>query len=239
MSMRKDAYLPISHLIRHFLLFVFFMLFLHTFARAAYNLWQLDKVIEVNALIPSFLQGLRFDLALIGLLLIVPIILVPLLAMFRPLTSLARVVSVLWLFLSLVLVLLLELITPHFMAEQGVRPDMVAFSAIENPAMLATRVISDNLVPAVIGLLLFVLILVAFWVRLDSSRLLRYPVKPLPALCLIVVGVAFCVLAIRSSFDLNAPIMRPDAALISKSSIVNEISLNSTYKTLLSATAKR
>ena len=58
------------HLVRHYLLFVFVVVFLLTLARAAYNLWQFDKVVEANVLIPSFLQGLRFDLALIGMVLV-------------------------------------------------------------------------------------------------------------------------------------------------------------------------
>lgn len=222
------------HLVRHYLLFVFVVVFLLTLARAAYNLWQFDKVVEANVLIPSFLQGLRFDLALIGMVLAVPVFVVPLLGMFRGTRALGRAFSLAWLFLGLMLILAMELITPYFMQEQGLRPDMGVLTAIKDPVLLLSQLWSRHLIPAVIGLILMVLILIAFWNRLEPSRFLRYPVKAIPAVCLSVLGLALCVLAVRSSVDLNAPGMGPHTSLISKDAMVNEITLNSTYKSLYS-----
>lgn len=226
--------LPVSHLIRHYLLFAFVVLFLLTLARSAYNLWQFDKVVEADALIPSFLQGLRFDLALIGIVLALPVFLVPLLSISNFTRPIGRFFSLFWLFIGLLLILLLELLTPYFMDQQGLRPDLSVLTAIKDPVELLSQLWSKHLIPAVIGVLLLVLILVAFWSRLESSRFLKFPIRPLPAIAFSIVGLLLCLLAVRSSVDIKSPAMSPETALISKDTTVNEITLNSAYKSFYS-----
>lgn len=226
--------LTIYHLIRQFLLFGFTILFLLTVVRAGLSLWQLPKVGDVPTLLNSFLMGVRFDLATVGYLLIVPVIIVTFLAMFRWSRGIARWIALAWLTLGLLLVLLLEWITPYFIQVSGVRPDSHILGALENPLSLFGEVWAVYKVPALIGLLLVVLILYAFWVRLESSRFLRYPVVKWSAILFLIIGTGLCGLAIRSSIDLNAPGLGPDAALISTESVVNEITMNTTYKTVTS-----
>ena len=224
--------LAISHLIRHFLLFALTVFFLLTLVRAGFNLWQLDQVEDVQTLIRSFIQGSRFDLATVGMLLLMPIVFVPLLAMFTPTLSIARVISPLWFMLALLLVLLLELVTPYFLYDGGVRPDLAALVALAGNGEMAGNISQRFLIPAILGAVLVLMMLYAFWARMETNRFLRYPVKKIPAICLSIVGLVICVLAMRSSFDLSRPVLGPDAALISTEQVVNEISLNSTFKTV-------
>lgn len=226
--------LSITHLIRHFLLFAFTVLFLLTVVRAGLSLWQLAKVGDAPTLVSSFLTGVRFDLATIGYLLVVPVIVVTFFAMFNWSRGFARWFSLLWLMLGLLVVLMLELVTPYFIQATGVRPDIHVLSAIENPGAMLSELWSVFKVPALIGLLLVVLILFAFWARLETSRFLRYPVVKWSAFLFLIIGTALCALAIRSSIDLESPGLGPDAALVSTEGVVNEITLNSTYKLLTS-----
>jgi len=228
------AALSITHLVRHFLLFVFTVIFLLTVVRAGLILWQLPKVGDVQTLVSSFLTGLRFDLATVGFVLLIPVVIVTLFGMFRWGRGFARWFSLWWLMLALLLILVLELITPYFLSQSGVRPDIYVISAMENPVEAVAGLWSSNIVPAVIGTLLLVLILLAFWARLESHRFLRYPVIKWSGFLFIFIAAALCLLAVRSSIDFESPGLGPDAALISIEGVVNEITLNSTYKTLRS-----
>ncbi|MBX2825279.1 MAG: hypothetical protein KTR33_11165 [Gammaproteobacteria bacterium] len=231
--------LSVTHLIRHFLLFVFTVLFLLTVVRAGLNLWLLHKVGDVPTLTNSFLTGLRFDLATIGYLLLVPIVVVTLLGIFKGTRAIARWFSLWWMMLALLLVMLLELVTPYFIHTASVRPDIHVFNAMEDPVATVASLWSIYLVPALIGIVLVTLIAVAFWSRMDSNRFLRYPVVKWSGFLFLIVGVALCLLAIRSSIELKQPALGPDAALISVEGVVNEIALNSTYKLLHSVLGEK
>ncbi len=219
-------------LIRQYLLFTLTVLFLLTLARAGYNLWHFTQVSDVPTLVQSFWQGFKFDLASVGVLLAVPVFVVPLLAMFRATVPLARWFSLLWVALAFVLLVTLELVTPYFLESSAVRPDASEFASAGGVVDMLADVWSRFMIPAIIGTVLVVLILIAFWGRLNTRHFLRKPVKMIPAIMMSVFGLAFCVMATHASIDLTKPMIDPSAALVSTESVVNEITLNSTYKGL-------
>ncbi len=227
--------LPATHLLRHFLLFVLTVVFLLTLIRAAYGLWQFPRLDETNALMPLFLQGLRFDLALIGLVCLIPVVLGSLLSMSEGTRGLAKFVITSFLMLGLLLILTLELITPWFVQNQGLRPDVALMGGIENPVAALQVVVQEHPIPLVVGLVLCALILIAFWARLEMKRFLRYRVAAPSALMLAIVGGLACVIAIWSTPDLRQPAFSPGDSLISADSTVNDMAMNSAYKTLYSA----
>jgi len=226
--------LPIGHLIRHYLLFAFAILFLLTLARAGYNIWQLHMFEDSKTLLSSFLFGLRFDVALIGMLLAVPVFIVPLLAMFKWTRAIAKGFSILWLILALMLVLLLELITPYTVQTAGLRPDLAVLTEMGNPLDVLAQLWSKYIIPASIGVVLALLIFIAFWSRLETSRFLRHPVKKLPAIAMSILGLALCLYAARSSINPITDTLTPQHAAISAETTVNELTLNSAYKSLFS-----
>jgi len=220
------------HLVRIFMLFTLTTLLLLAVARAGFNLWQFHQIPDTATLIQSFVQGLRFDLATVGWILLIPMLLVPFFSIFNVTRWLAKFILIFWLFAAMCLILLMELVTPYFLHESGVRPDMGILSAIENPVELVSGLWSSYLIPAIIGVVLFALIIFAFWSRLETNRMLRYPIKALPALSVTVIGVALCLLAIHSSIDVKKPTLGVDASLISKKTVVNEIAMNSSFKSI-------
>ena len=224
--------LPIMHLVKHFLLFAFLLLFLMSLTRAGYAIWHLDKFDDTQTLLSVFWMGLRFDLALIGILMAVPIFVVPLLAMLRLTRGLAKFLSVTWMVICVIVVLSLELITPYTLQMAGVRPDVAVLSDLGNPLDVMATLWSSHIVPAVIGLVLAILILIAFLARLNNRRFLTYPVKVFPAICLAIIGLALCLYSARSSLHPSGVAMTPHSALVSSNTLVNEIALNTPYKTL-------
>jgi hypothetical protein len=69
---------------------------------------------------------------------------------------------------------------------------------------------------------------------MELSRFLRYRLSVPAGLALAVGGGLLCIVAIWSSADLRKPAFSPVDALISKDSTVNDLAMNSTYKTLYS-----
>lgn len=233
---KKDRYalskLPISHLIRHFLLFAFLLFFLMSLTRAGYAIWQLHKFDDVETLLNVFWMGLRFDLALIGILMAVPVFFIPLFAMLRLTRGLAKFLSITWMVVCVVVVLLLELITPYTLQTVGLRPDLAVVSDLGNPLDVLATLWSSHIIPAVIGVVLAMLILIAFIARLNTHRFLTYPVRVFPAICLAVIGLALCLYSARSSLHPLGQAMTPHSALVSTDSLVNEVALNTPYKSL-------
>lgn len=203
--------------------------------RAAYGLWQFPKLDEADALVPLFVQGLRFDLALIGLICLIPVVLGSILSMTNATRALAKFIIVFFLVLGLVLILLLEFITPWFVDTQGLRPDIDLLVNLENPINTIKQVATAHAIPFAVGAILCVLIVVAFWARMELQRFLRYRVSAPSALLMAVGGGLLCVVAIWSTPDLRNPAFSPGDSLISRDSTVNDLAMNSTYKTLYSA----
>lgn len=224
--------LTAAHLLRHFLLFVMTVIFLLTMIRSAYALWHFPKLEETNAFVELFVQGLRFDLALIGIVCFIPVVLGSLLSMTKVTRPLAKFIINLFLFGGLFLILLLELVTPWFIDTQGIRPDLALLQAVETPVATIQGLVSEHLIPVIIGSVLSLLILIAFWSRLEIRRFLRYRMSVSGALFTCIVGGLLCVLAIWSTPDLRKPAFSPADAQISDNQTINDISMNTTYKTL-------
>jgi len=118
----------------------------------------------------------------------------------------------------------------------SVNPDMDAIKAISNPAEAVASLWSTQLIPAVIGLVLLLLIFIAFIARLEISRLLRYRIAPLSGITLMIVGGALCVFAMISNIDfIQNPgtipsVLSAESAQVSQDTMVNELSLNTAYK---------
>jgi len=229
--------LSATHLLRHLALFLFIGVFLLTLIRTAYVLWQFPKAMESNALLDIFVMGLRYDLALMGILLLPVVVLGCLFGMLSVTRGFAKFLVIFLLMLGMFFILLSELITPYFLAEQGVRPDLSVLTAIKDPVTMFASLWSAYMIPAIIGLVLTVLIIVAYWSRLEINRLFRFPLTVLSSIVLLIVGVALCGLAIYSGVDPSKPPLSPSAGLISSETIINEITLNSGYKMLYSFVA--
>ncbi len=229
--------LPATHLLRHLALFLFTVIFLLSMIRAAYVLWQFPTVMDTGSLLQVFAMGLRYDLALIGVLLLPVVLLGGLFGMFSFSRALAKGLIILLLFLAMLFVLITELITPYFMAEQSIKPDLSTLKAIEDPVETVASLWGAYLIPAIIGTVLTVLIIVAYIARLETSRMLRFRLARLSTFALMIVCSVLCVWAVYSQIDPSKPPLSPAEGSISSEPIVNEIALNTGYKMLYSVVA--
>jgi len=231
--------LPATHLLKRFALYAFTLLLLMTIIRAGFSLWQFDKVQEANVLLPLFLQGLRFDLAIVGALCLVPLVIGYLFGMIGPLRPIAKFFVVLLMLAGLLFVMLAEFITPWFLHAFGMRPDIDMIKSAESPLAAPIAAVTElslnSLIPLAIAAVLMLLVTLAFLSRLELSRLFHFRLSVPQAMLMCIVGALVCVVAIWSTPDLRKPMLSNGDALISADNTVNDLAMNSAWKILFSA----
>lgn len=226
--------LPARHLLRRYALFALTVVFFLSLARAALTLWQFDRLESGDTIIAVFVTGLRFDLALCGIVLLPSVAVGTLLALFDASATLARYLIGLSLIAGVAMVVGAELVTPVFINESGLRPDLPAMLALQQPVELVQRYAQIYPLPLAIGGILLVLVLIAFIVRLEPGRLLRTRLSRLSGLLLWSGATLVCLFAIVSGPDPTGHWLSPRDAVVSEDATVNELPLNSLYKMLYS-----
>lgn len=226
--------LPMAHLLRQYFLFALTVVFLLTMMRAAYALWQFPLLEQTGAYIPLFLQGLRFDLALIGIICLIPTVIGSLLSTLGFMRPVVKFLVSVFFFGSLLLILVLELITPWFISNQGVRPDLELIKAVEAPLEVIKTLATSYPIHIGAGVFVSVLILIAYWLRMELPRFLRIRTSVFAAFGAAIICSLLCVFAIWSKPDIRQASFGPGDALISTNNTVNDIAMNTAYKTLYS-----
>lgn len=172
-------------------------------------------------------QGLRFDLVLVGMLLIPPLLLM---ALFTSSTVLLPFwIRLLSLYVPLVImcVLFMELSTPSFAEQFDARPNVLFFEYFEHPReILATlwgayRVQLLTAVPLVLA--------VGYGVWRNVYRLLEalQPVSMLVLIPACIVLMLFSGMCVRSTLGHRA--VNPSTVAHTTDALVNELALNSLY----------
>src|SRR5690606_2865408 len=101
-------------------------------SRIALMLWQDDRVAAAGRREPMLLQGVRVDIILLGLMAAVPLLLLPLLVSRRA-WPLWRALTYGWVIAMVALLVFLEVATPAFIVEYGVRPNRFLIEYLKYP----------------------------------------------------------------------------------------------------------
>jgi len=226
--------LPATHLLGRLVLFTLTLIFLSTMARSAYVLWHFFDVEQSGALLAVFVTGLRNDIAAAALVCLIPASLGFLFALSTWTRFLSKAIFVITLLGGLVLLLVLELITPWFMEMQGIRPDLAAVLAVQNPIAEIEAAARRWPIPMAIGVLLLLMIVIAFTARLELSRLLRYRLSIPSGIMLMVLVTILCLVAIWSPGNIHQPPLAYAESPMPEAStqLVLELSNNSLGKVL-------
>jgi phosphoglycerol transferase MdoB-like AlkP superfamily enzyme len=199
-------------------------------ARILLVAWQWDRVTEVGMLVPVFVQGLRFDLVLLGLSLVVPALSFPVLASNDRLLPVWR--ALLWIYLPAVLVLavFMEFSTPSFINQFDSRPNILFVEYLEYPKEVAATLWAAYKLPLLIAV---VCVSVLGVKSVRRFRALTGKMKSTGVVhaawmfpCLLVM----CVGLVRSTLD-HRPV-NPSTVALSNDPMVNDLALNSTYTVL-------
>lgn len=192
-------------------------------ARLGLSLWHATDVTHAHGWIPILLQGVRVDVATLCLLFGLPAC-VALLLPLRPVQWLLRA----WLALCLVVLVGLELATPDFMAEYGLRPNRLFLEYLIYPKEVFATLWNGR--PWQVILLPVLLLAVAIVGLRLARRLAVQPLPPAPWLARAVAAVlvlALAALGARSTLG-HRP-LNPAMVAFSANPTVNQLPLNSTY----------
>ncbi|WP_127022276.1 LTA synthase family protein [Rheinheimera mangrovi] len=204
-------------------------LLLLSLSRLALVLWQFDRVEGTALLFDVLVQGIRADIIVVSLFLVVPVLLIPL-ASVRGLNKVWFQFSYLWCLLALVLLVFMELATPAFIMQYDVRPNRLFVEYLKYPKEVLSTLWFGFRWPLVFGLLAT---LALTWLmrrifRAGKCSLNRWSVfKSLGLWCL---ALLLLFAGIRSTTD-HRP-ANPAIFAITSDSMVNSLVLSSAYSVL-------
>jgi len=212
------------------LYFVISILIFLSVSRLLLMWWQLDKVIETDGFAFIFFQGIRFDLVLLGIILLLPVGLLPLFTAFKPtMKPYLRFLHVLFLMLTAFLVFS-ELATPNFITQFGFRPNILAVEYLKYPKEVLSMLFKAY--PLQIALALLSTVAAVY----GMHRLLKPAMNnarqgfPWVAPLLGLLVVVLCFSAARSTLG-HRPV-NPSTVVYSSDPLVNSLSLSSGYSVL-------
>lgn len=216
---------PYTYLVRMALL----SLAVLSVSRAGLVVWNYERVTAAGHLIEIFLQGIRADIILVCLWLLIPVLGVPFLA-YQRWKTLWFTLTYIWSLIGLIAILFMELATPAFLLQFDVRPNRLFIEYLKYPQEVLSTLWHGFRVPFLGGLLLTGVI------GYGLHRLLRVPTTPhmvwnpfknlitWPLVALIVF------MGIRSTTN-HRP-ANPALFAITGDSMVNSLVINSGYSVL-------
>lgn len=198
-------------------------------SRLGLSLWQGDQVSAADGWTRVLLQGLRVDVASLCLLYGLPACLVMLLPDRVFASPATRRLLGLWLTLVTVTLAFLELATPDFMHEYGLRPNRLFVEYLIYPREVAATLLKGHAVSVVVGVVVTALVawgswrLAARWLSRQSAGRTDWRWRlPLAAAVLLLAA-----LGARSTLG-HRP-LNPALVAFSSNPTVNELPLNSFY----------
>ena len=197
-------------------------------SRLGLSLWQAAAVSEARGWVPVLLQGLRVDVATLCMCLGPAALLHVLLPDAVVAHRVYRAGLGGWLALTLALLLMLELATPPFMAEYGLRPNRLFLEYLVYPREVLSMLARGHAVSSAIALLATAIAAWAAW-RFARARLRAMPSGPHwgVRLALLLPIALLSALGIRSTLG-HRP-MNPAMLAFSTNATVNALPLNSFY----------
>ncbi|WP_421232703.1 LTA synthase family protein [Aeromonas jandaei] len=198
-----------------------------TLSRIVLGIWQLERVDAVAGWQEMLLQGIRVDFATICWLWGVPAMFTLLLAgphaIGRGWMQLMRV----WLTVGLWLMLFLEISTPSFVSEYGVRPNRLYVEYLIYPKEVLSMLWAGRKAELLLAVVFSSAVLTGGWWL--SGRLLRDLTFPRwywrPAFALLILAIGF--LGARSSLGHRA--LNPAMVAFADDPLVNALTVNSAY----------
>lgn len=192
-------------------------------------LWLYDRVVHTDSLSQVLLQGIRADIIVMGLLLLLPVLLIPL-ASLRGLGKVWFQFSYFWCFGALVLLVFMELATPAFILQYDVRPNRLFIEYLKYPKEVLSTLWFGFRLPLVLGL---VATLGLSWVmrrifRAGKCTLNSWSVGKTFGLWFIALLLLFA--GIRSTTE-HRP-ANPALFAITSDAMVNSLVISSTYSVL-------
>jgi len=199
-------------------------------ARLLLVAWQWDRVIEAGMLAPVFLQGLRFDLVLLGMILVIPVLAFPVLASNERLVPVWRFLLRVYLPVMLVSAVFMELSTPSFINQFDSRPNILFVEYLEYPREVAATLWAAYKIPLIAAVVMVSTFGVLSVRQFKELVRVSKATGVVRAAWIFPILLVLCVGLVRSTLD-HRPV-NPSTVALSSDPMVNDLALNSTYTVL-------
>lgn len=214
------------------LFFAALNLAIFTLSRIGLSLWQSERVSAVDGWLPLFLQGLRIDIVALSYLFGSAALLTILFAQ----TALDKIwmnILRIWLTLSSVFILFMEMATPAFIETYDFRPNRLFIEYLIYPKEVFTMLIQGHLSAMLISLGVTAASLILYWKlsgwAVKNLRTMSWKRRPLVMFLIILISF----IGARSSFQHRG--INPAMVAFSSDALVNSLVLNSGYSVIYAA----
>jgi len=201
-----------------------------TIARLLLVFWQWDRVSGADMSVAVFVQGLRFDLVLVGMFLAGPVLLFPILASNKYLIGFWRVLLRFYLPAAFLAAVFMELSTPSFVDQFDSRPNILFVEYLNHPQEVFATLWAAYKLPIVLAVLAIAVIGTATGRKFASITSGIRPTGIGPALVLAPVLLIVCLGMVRSTTG-HRPV-NPSTVALSSDPLVNDLALSSAYTLL-------
>lgn len=220
----------LANSIRPLASFAWLLLLVLFVARVLLVVWQWDRVADADMLRTVFVQGLRFDLLLLGLFLIAPSLMYPVFASNHRTMMYWRHFLTAYLSACFLFAVIMEISTPSFIDQFDSRPNILFVEYLNHPREIAATIWFAYRDELVFGLMTAIALSVWTLRRIDFATKRIQSVPMVAGLLLSVVLVSTSVALVRSTLD-HRPV-NPSTVALSSDPMVNDLALNSAYTVL-------
>lgn len=196
-------------------------------------LWQSERVQATGQFGWLLLQGIRADLILLGMVLIIPLLLLPLSA-FRQLHASWQRFSYLWCLGMLCLIIFIELSTPSFIAQYDIRPNRLYLEYLKYPKEVFATLWHGFRFSLLAGITVTLLLI---WAATLVLKPAQQPRRPAALWLSWPLALVLVFAAVRSTAE-HRP-ANPSTFAITADALVNSLVINSPYSVLYAAYSMR
>ncbi len=213
-----------------YFVFILASLVVLSLSRISLITWQLNRLESWHDVLYVLVQGVRFDLVLMGLLLVIPASLTPLLSINKKISSLWYSALNIYLVIVFSLIVFIELSTPSFINQYDLRPNYLYVEYLKYPREIFSTLWTAYKIPLIVSIIVTLIAAVLFNLKLRKTDYSDIKTGLLNAVVITPLVLIVCVAMIRSTSD-HRPV-NPSSVAFTSDPLVNMLPLNSTYSVL-------
>lgn len=221
--------MSVYRFLKPYLAFVLGALVVLSFFRVGLVLWQMDRVGAAHGFAYVLLQGIRFDIIILGMILLLPLLAAPAMSLTSITQRIWQPLLRIYLVICFALLVYLEMATPSFINQYDLRPNYIFVEYLKYPREVLSTLWVGYKLPLLFSLVTTAV--AAWYMQRVIKRQQQVTVLPWWVVLWLTPALFItCGMMIRSTFD-HRPV-NPATVAFSPDPLINTMPLNSLYSVL-------